>query len=398
MKRIRPDVVLITAGFVLLVTSYILLMVSYVGMSGELEKADFLMSYSVGSVARTYGLGHVYNLDLEAAAQAQAVGVLPGTWQVLPPNHPPFLFPFLALLSDLDYRAAYFGYCLLLIVLAAAGLPSLWPVLQRNGWPRKQIWICLAGVLLFEPLFFSILKGQDSALLLLGGMLWFSGLMRNYDCLAGLGLSVTLIRPQIAILLAIPFIFRRRKVWGWFCAGALALGLYSFIQVGWTGIKDYFHILAISANGTGYGLAEASMFNFTGLVLRLVPGLEITIVHVLGWGFYAVTLVGLCVLWGFSKSIGYVHIVLAVTLSLFAAPHLHYHDLALLAVPLLGVGIAAVAAHKLTVPLAAALPMAVSVVLLLGEWWAPARFDVSYLLMAVLPVSAWRLEKSHEAC
>jgi len=396
MKRVRPGAVLLVAGFMLLVTSYTLLMVSYVRMPGELEGADFLMSYSVGSVARQYGLRQAYNLDLEAAAQAQAAGTLPGTWQVLPPNHPPFLFPFLTLLSRLDYRAAYFGYCLLLLVLAAAGLPSLWHVLRASGWPRKQIWIGLSAVLLFEPLFFSILKGQDSALLLLGGMLWFSGLLCSDDRLAGLGLALTLIRPQIAVLLAVPFIFRRRKVWWWFCAGALVLGLYSFVQVGWGGAKDYFHILTISTSGEGYGLSETAMFNLTGLILRLAPSLEITLVHALGWGFYFAVLIGLCTLWRFSKSIDHAHIALAVTVSLFAAPHLHYHDLALLAVPLLAVGLAAVPARRLTVPVAAALPMIVSVVLLLSEWWQPAHFTVPYLLMAALPLATWRLEKPHE--
>lgn len=251
----------------------------------------------------------------------------------------------------------------------------------------------LAGVLLFEPLFISVLKGQDSALLLLGGLLWFSGLTRNNDRLAGLGLSLTLIRPQIAIVLAVPFLFQRRKVFGWFCAGAAALGSYSFLQVGWTGALDYLHILTASAGGEGYGLAEAAMFNFTGLLLRIAPRLDVGLVHTIGWSLFAAALAGLCVLWGLSKSIGYRHIALAVTLSLFAAPHLHYHDLALLAVPLIGLGIAGVAAGRLTAWRAAALPMTVSVILLFSEFWDPVRFTVPYLLMAVLPAATWWYEK-----
>ena len=377
----------------MLIAAYSLLMASYVRMPGKLEGADFLTYYSVGRVARIDGLSHVYDLDLEAAAQAETAGIPLGKLQVLPPNHPPFLYPLLALLARLSYRKAYFCYALLLIILVAAGLPGLYRALRQSGWPRASVWTMLAGVLLFEPFFFSVLKGQDSALLLLGGLLWFSGLLRSDDCLAGLGLSLTLIRPQIALLLAVPFLFRRRKVFGWFCVGALALGLYSFIQVDWTGVKDYWHILTISAGGTGYGLAESFMFNFTGLILRLVPGLEIGLVHALGWGLFAAALVGLCILWGFSKTIGYRHIVLAVTLSLFAAPHLHYHDLALLVVPLLGLGMAGVAAGKLMVPCAAALPVLASVILLFSEFWDPAHFIVPYLLMAVLVLLTWIVKK-----
>jgi hypothetical protein len=394
MKRIRLGLVLLVAGFVLLITAYSLLMASYVRMPGKLEGADFLAYYSVGRVARADGLSRVYDLDLEAAAQAETAGVPLGTLQVLPPNHPPFLYPFLTLLAELDYRRAYFGYALLLIFLVVAGLPSLYRALRENGWPRASIWIALAGVLLFEPFFFSVLKGQDSAVLLLGGLLWFSGLARNDDRLAGLGLSLMLIRPQIALLLAVPFLFRRRKVWWWFCAGVLALGLYSFIQVGWTGVKDYLYILTISSGGTGYGLAEAAMFNFTGLVMRLAPGLEIGLVHALGWGLFATALVGLCALWGFSKTIGYRHIVLAVTLSLFAAPHLHYHDLALLVVPLLGLGMAGVAAGRWTVRQAATLPILASVILLFSEFWNLAHFIIPYLLMTALIVFSWIVEKN----
>jgi hypothetical protein len=163
--------------------------------------------------------------------------------------------------------------------------------------------------------------------------------------------------------------------------------------VGWTGAKDYLHILTISAGGTGYGLAEAAMFNFTGLVLRLAPVLEIGLVHALGWGLFVAALVGLCALWGFSKTIHYRHIVLAVTLSLFTAPHLHYHDLALLVIPLLGLGLAGVAAGRLTVWHAAVLPMLASVILLFSEWWDPAHFTIPYLLMAVLALLTWLAEK-----
>ncbi|HEX7567721.1 MAG TPA: hypothetical protein VF355_04075, partial [Anaerolineaceae bacterium] len=168
--------------------------------------------------------------------------------------------------------------------------------------------------------------------------------------------------------------------------------VYSFLQVGWTGMVDFFHILTLSAVGEGNGMSESAMFNFTGLLLRLAPRLDLGLVHTIGWGLFAAALVGLCVLWGLSKSIGYRHIALAVTLSLFVAPHLHYHDLALLAVPLIGLGLAVVPAGRLKVAPAAALPMAASVLLLFCEVWDPLRFTLPYLLMAVLPALTWWYE------
>ncbi len=392
MKRVRFGLLLLVAAIALQVAWYATLMVSYVRTPGKLEGADFMFYYSVGRVARDHGLGAVYNLDLETAAQAEVTGLPVGAQQIFLPNHPPFLHPVVLFLSGLDYRAAYLGFAAFLALLVAAGLPSLGCALKQNGWSRGQVSLLMAAVLLFEPLYISVLKGQDSALLLLGGLLWFSGLILNDDRLSGLGLSLTLIRPQIAIVLAVPFLFRRRKIFGWFFAGAVVLGLYSLLQVGWTGALDYLHILTVSSGGEGYGLSEQAMFNFTGLLLRLAPQLSLNLVHIIGWILFAAALVGLCVLWGYSKSISTRHIALAVTLSLVAAPHLHYHDLALLAVPLIGLGIAGSAAHRLTTWQAATLPMVVSVILLFSEFWDPARFTVPYLLMAAIPALTWWYE------
>lgn len=393
MKRFQLGSILLISGIVLLVTAYTLMTALYVNTPGNLKEADFMAFYSVGRVGRDHGLARVYDLELEASTQAQISGLPLNTTNFLPPNHPPFLYPLISLLAGLDYTAAYFGYALLLIVLVVIGLPAVYSLLRQNGWPRIQSWVVLTGILLFEPLFISILKGQDSALLLLGGLLWFCGVSLNDDRLAGLGLSLTLIRPQVAIVLALPFLIHRRKVFGWFCAGGLALGLYSFLQVGWSGTRDFLHLLALSVGGEGYGMTEQAMFNFTGLVLRLAPHLDIGLIHTLGWGLFATAIIALSVIWGRSKSINHHDLALAVSLSLFTAPHLHYHDLALLVVPLLGLVLVAGKAGKLKLSFAAGLPIIVSVVFLFGEWWDPLRLTFPYLLMAALPILTWLLEK-----
>jgi hypothetical protein len=394
MKRVRFGLLLLIAAITLQLVWYALLMVLYVRTPGKLEGADFLFYYSVGTVARQDGLDAVYNLELESAAQAEITGLPIGVQQIFLPNHPPFLYPVVLLLAGMDYRTAYFCFAAFLVLVVFAGLLSLGRSIKQIGWPNAQVRLLLAGVLLFEPLFMSVLKGQDSALLLLGGLLWFSGMMRKNDRLAGLGLALTLIRPQIALLLAVPFLFQKGKVFVWFCIGAAVLGLYSFLQVGWTGALDYLHILTISARGEGFGLNQDAMFNLTGLLLRLAPQLDIKFVQTLGWGLFVAALFGLCIWWKLSKSIGTSHIALAVTLSLFAAPHLHYHDLALLVVPLVGLGIAGSSSGRLTAWKAAALPMTVSIILLFCEFWDLARFSVPYLLMVGIPVLICLNEKN----
>ena len=52
------------------------------------------------------------------------------------------------------------------------------------------------------------------------------------------------------------------------------------------------------------------------------------------------------------------HVGLVAKLAIFVEPHLHYHDLTLLVVPLLGLGIAGVKADRVTPSQAAVIPMA----------------------------------------
>jgi hypothetical protein len=376
------------------VTWYVALMSAYVSTPGELEGADFLTYYAVGRVALQSGLDKVYDLSLAALAQAQTAGLSPGMQQVLPPNHPPFLYPILALLAYLPYRVAYFGYAALLYGLAATSLPVLVRTLKAMAWNLPALVLVSLSILLFEPFFISVLKGQDTAVLLLGGLLGLSGFLSEDDRLSGLGLSLTLIRPQIALGLALPFLFRRRKVLGWFVLGAVFLGLYSFLQAGWQGAIDYWHILTLSAQGEGYGMGETAMFNLLGLLRRLVPTLNPPLARLIGWGGYAATLVLLSVVWKVSRRLKSWHLALAVSLTLFAVPHLHYHDLALLLVPVLSTGVTGVRRTKgrWSDLQAAALPMMVSVLLLFSDLWDPARFTVPYLLMAIFPFLTWHYE------
>ena len=89
MKRIRFGLFLFVVAITLQLAWYAVLMVSYVRTPGKLEGADFLFYYSVGRVARHHGLGAVYNLDLESAAQAEVTGLPVGAQQIFLSNHPP---------------------------------------------------------------------------------------------------------------------------------------------------------------------------------------------------------------------------------------------------------------------------------------------------------------------
>jgi hypothetical protein len=184
--------------------------------------------------------------------------------------------------------------------------------------------------------------------LLLGVIIWFYGLVKKKDAFAGLGLALTVIRPQIALVLAVPFLFNRRRVWWAFCGGAAILGLYSLALVGLEGVGDFINLLRISAIGQGFGMDQNAMFNFTGMVLRILPQIIIiNVVHIVAWLLFLAAAIGLSIWWKISTEIHYHHIVLAVALTVFAAPHLHYHDLILLLVSIIALIVVLVEASRL---------------------------------------------------
>jgi hypothetical protein len=363
--------------------------------NGDPEGSDFRWFYSVGKVFREYGSSHVYDLDLARVYQAQVAGVPVDTEKLLLPNHPPFVFPLMALLAGLDYRTAYYLYFALVLLIVISSSTMVYQALRRENWPQTEAFITIAGLALFEPFFVSILKGQDTFLLYLGGLFLLTGWMLEKDWLAGIGLGLTLVRPQIALVLVIPLLVKRRKIWWWFVGSAVALALYSFMQVGWNGMLDYLHVLSMSTGVKGYGWDEVGMLNLVGLMLRVAPGLNVEAVHIIGWAGYAVALVGLFALSYFSKQLRFWHLSVAVSLSLFSAPHLHYHDLALLAIPIIGLGVAGIRHGKFKVTVAASMLTAISIVLLLAELWIPVRNTVPYLVMTVLPILTWWCESRH---
>ena len=251
--------------------------------------------------------------------------------------------------------------------------------------------VFISAFMLFYPTFISVLKGQDSALLLLGGMLWLYGILREKDPLAGLGLAMLVIRPQIALVLAIPFLFKRRRVWWWFCGGALAFSIYSFLLVGVRGSQDFIRLLFQNAGGQSAGMNPNAMFNFVGMALRIFPHTNLGFIQNLAWELYLAAIIGLSIFWGRVRNLQLWHLVLTAALSLFIAPHLHYHDLSFLLLPLLGTAL--ILARRIQPRHSRAvlviLPVSCSLVLLFADLWDPARFVIPYLIMLALPVLSW---------
>jgi hypothetical protein len=380
---------LVVSGLTALVFSYAILWLRMINSSTERTGADFIAYYSAGRVAQTDGFTRVYEPDLQQDVQEGLVGfpLFPG--QVLLYNHVPYLLPILFVFVSQNYIASFSRWATFLLVLFITGIVFVARMLRSQAWDKLEIWKVAAGMLTFFPLFVSLMNGQDTAFATLGLCLWCAGILSERDGMAGLGLALTTVRPHLAIFLAVPFLFRRWKVFGWFCLGAAGLGLASLLAVGWSGVRGFLDLLLVSTRGQWYGLKEPEMLDLVGLLWRAAPGLGGETIRWIGWAGYGLGLLGLCLLWARSRALSGKHLCLAITLAVFTAPHLHYHDLTWLLVALVLVMLDLVRSRLLLEQSAALLPLGVSWVLLLSGSNAFLHHAMPYLLMLALILFSW---------
>lgn len=381
--------VFVVAGLLALVIVYAFLWAGMIGSRSERTGSDFIAFYAAGRVAQAYGMQRAYDPALQQAVQEQEVGFALAPGQVLLYNHVPYLVPLLTVLVGDDYGTSFVRWALLLLTLFVAATLLLAGTLRRAGWGRSETWLAAAGMLTFFPLFVSLMNGQDTALTTLGLCLCLFGLRSGRDRLAGLGLALTTVRPHLALFLALPFLFRRRQVFVWFGLGAALLGLVSLAALGLEGMRGFANLLLVSAGGDWYGLKQPLMVNLVGLLWRAAPGLGATAIRATAWSVYGLALAGMCLLWGRSRDVTGRHFGLAVVLALFTAPHLHYHDLTLLLVPL-AAGLARLVQDGLVPQRDAALiPLAVSLALLFSNFASLLKYDFPFLVMFLLGAALW---------
>ncbi len=412
MKRANFLLALVIAGLAYQIFWECLLWSLVVFQPETHKPIDFSALYTAGRIGASSSYHLLYDIPSEVQVQDTIYGYSLHADQVLMFNHPPILVPILQLICTPDYIASFWRWVVVSVCFVVCSAILMEQMLKSMAWYLGSRLLLVVSAISFYPVFIGLIKGQDSAFLILGGMVWLYGMVRNKDWVAGLGLAMTVIRPQISLILAVPFLFNRRKVWWWFAAGSTLLALISIGLVGVSGVKDFIHLLIISAGGHGYGLDETAMLNFTGMVLRFIPGIRISILHSLGWALFLATLVGLSILWKISPLLSLRHIVLAACLSLFVAPHLYSHDLGFLLIPLFGLiiigGNKGETNWKTVFPsmtyqgptmqmkpvYGAILLLAASLLVLFSELWDPANFTIPYILMAVIPLAAWKLERA----
>ena len=186
----------------------------------------------------------------------------------------------------------------------------------------------------------------------------------------------------------------QKKFLLYFIGLASLLVLFSIGILGIAGSRDFIQILIISGKGTGYGTNEIAMFNLIGLLTRIFPALSFNSIHLIGWLAYLISIITLSTIWARTGTIKTPHLSLAIIFSLFFAPHLHYHDLTLLIIPIFLLLIS----EKLPIsqenlPL---VPLAISFILIFTQPIPFLYYSLPYLLMLSLIIFMQREFRTHK--
>lgn len=320
--------------------------------------SDFPYFYNV---ARLYEFGR-NPYDLKAQCEAEASmrqGDCAGY------AHTPILLPLMGLLFDENFYASYWRWSAFQIVLVLA---SAWCLYLISGNIFGSI-----QCILFAPVIGAMMIGNDTTFILTSLLGSAVLLLRQQDLWAGLCLSLTVLKPHIALPLAIALLFVRPKAFLGFLVGGFVLAAYSFAIVGREGFIGIIEITrSLSAGSTFGGVSQAIMFNTTGLLAR--AGVSI----VWAWPIYVVGIVGLSYYLA-QRGVNKRSLSFAIVVAVFICPHLFFYDLSYLVLPL-------IVGH----PLGAMTGSLIAGLVWLGlPWWC------IYIMMAALAYILFEKRKRH---
>jgi hypothetical protein len=371
-----------------LVWIFSLILAKYVSQVEKGEVGlDFLVYYSAGHIIHYNSPAQLYDLQLQRKVQATIIPHI-SQERFYPYNHPPILAPLMGWVVTNDYSASYLRWVLILILFQIISVGIIIRLMCYLKWKKTDILLTALSGLLFYPAFVAFIRGQDSSFLLLGICLWVLGVMTSSDRVAGLGLALAVIRPQIALVLVIPFIFKRRWVWWWFMIWGFIILIFSYLFIGSEGLSGLVKVLVLSGQGLGFDVEK--MATLMGAILRWFPGIDPRVLHTMGYFGYVLAIIFLCAVWFKSLNIGFKQINIAILTAILFAPHLHGHDLTILLVPAIGAVFRLSENKVFNLKTSTMLPMVVSILLIVADMLT--AIIVVYLVIISLALISWRPE------
>ncbi len=381
MRQINFQRVFITASIIGILLSYTIQAALILTDPIKRTASDFIHFYAAGTIFHERGLAQIYKIDLQQEVEQRQFNFKLANKQVLLYNHLPYLVPFIPAFIK-NYSLAFFYWMLILLIINLASIRILAEIIPEPGRSNKLILV--AGALLFLPIYANIVNGQDTAFMLMGAAIFTWGMLNKREFLAGLALSLLTLRPQLALFVIIPLFFWSRKALGAYFIASGGLAFASFMMIGWQGTLDFIHLLEISASGDWFGMNQNAMYNLLGLIIRLFPGLSLFAIRQTAWGIYAAGGLGAGVFFWRSHIKPDIKFAMLVVTALLLEPHLFYHDLSLLLIPIFILLRESRIQKALNLKTILLLPTAIGFLLFLSNANEFLHYSSAYVLMAAI--------------
>ena len=227
--------------------------------------SDFVSFYTAGTILEHGAFARLYDMDLQYEIQREAAPNVRSRQVALPFVRPAFEAWIFWPLAHLPYGTAFIIWDLLscgCLLLALFFLRQEIPELQKIG-PTSLI----ISALCYFPVFFTLVQGQDSILLLLIYVLSFKAFRRNRQFLSGLILGFAIFKFPLVIPFLIPLALKRKlRVILGFALTSLFLTAVSVATVGLPTAAYYpKYLLSIDTLAKGVNRAD-DMTNVRGLL------------------------------------------------------------------------------------------------------------------------------------
>jgi hypothetical protein len=290
-------------------------------------RAAFRNFYIVGYMVRTGQAHNLYDDDRNRRLQEELVSHDGVTEAFYSPAYEALLFvPF----SLMKYRAAYIAFFATNLALLWLSIHTLRPFLEKleNVWS----WLPAIVFLCFFPVSASLTQGQDSIILLTLMLFSAVSFYRGRDLTAGIFLGLTLFKFELALPIALLFLFWRRwRIGAGFLVTGIAVAMISLLLAGVNGLQACTrHLLSWSPPLA----VDRPDFGRTGLAL---PNLH-CLFHALDSHISPAILEGATIVcsillfaWTATRTVNF---ALAILVALLVSTHGTIYDAVLLVIPI----------------------------------------------------------------
>lgn len=331
IQAMEKKYISISAGVLFVSTLIYFLYALYLNMVSN-SANDFRAFYTAGLMVR-HGFGHdLYSLERQYSWQKSFIQTLPNRKYLLAFLNPPFVALLMVPFTFLSEGSAYmlWGLVNIIMLFIVSGIVNA--VLSKSGWVKK--YATIAAILLFIPVWESMLEGQFSLLLLLCLLIAWLMLRKRKYFLAGLALSVLICKPQLMILPALIMLWKTPKVLTGIACGVLFCFLLSIFTSGGNFLTSYVpFLIGITKWHDLYGIHPQQQNSWSGVLYAFIPAWHVFffILWILGDGF-ALFILYLCWKGETEKTLDLAYALL-VAVTLFTSPHVNFHDISLLVIP-----------------------------------------------------------------